>query len=1026
MRLTWKQVGKAIETFSLLVFFCLTTSVVAEETSKVDRRYEFDIPVQPLARSLNIVSDIANISFLFPYELVENLEVPRDIQGRYTVEQVLNLLLKGSNLEGELSNDRAFLIRPLTDKKDNNKHLGIDKMRSNKNFLAAAIAIIFGSSGVQAQDAATAQADSSFSVVLEEVVVTGVFKGTNQRSVSVAVSTVDEEELSEKIFVSSADILKDIPGVYVNAALGEIRNIVYSRGISANSSDGNNGYFYVNLQEDGLPVHNAIATNFGPDYFHRADIMTRRVEAVRGGSAAITGPNSPGGIFNYISKTGKSNPGTEISTRYGSEGGGSGNPYYRADFYTGGSFTDNIHYALGGFYRDGTGPRDPGYSMNRGGQIRANLVFDYDDGSFQLNYKNLNDHNLWDEFLPVNGIGAKPMNGFDYDSSVNPRRIPRTFSALDSNFAPGTADSKDKWDPAEGIHSTQTSYGFKWDHDMDDGWSLSNNFRMSKSESDWNSGAAIFAMSADYPNIYGNNSWGNGIVAIGENAADGSYTPYDGTISLKNQAGDELASIKAEDGTYTILSSTLPDDPNLPNGILVQTAYAPNPSSKETINQFSLTKELDNMSFTVGSFYGKSDVKWRSGEGGTGLSQFNAGREMLDISITRTDGTVQQVTDPDGFTGEGRIGAFTNFTAYAEQEQVSFFFGHDWTITEQLSLNWGVRHETIDIEGYNQFATQVSDKEGGADDDPNTLYDNQIQTLGAPQRYDVSLDYTSFSGALSYEWNDAQSTYIRFSEGDKAPALSTFMGTGGIEDYQLTPQTITQLELGHRIYGDNYSITLTPFYSELTNIGGFGSASQGKNVDGTTYTRASLLSAQETIGLEIESEYDLSDSLSLNWNATVQSSESTDNSYWDYGTANNAATGFDDDKVVSLSDGAAPNTPNFTSALTGNYTLDDWKLFATWRYMGERPISTQDQLQFEAFHTIDVGVNWTPNENWSVNLNVNNLLNEHGVMSWQGIGDFGALSRATDPKAGPTGDLRWSVVQQQPRLIFLTAKYKFN
>ena len=137
------ELSRVLDTCVFVVFCGWTTSVVAESTSKVDRRYECDIPVQPLARSLNIVSDIANISFVFPYELVENLEVPRESQGRYTVEQVLNLLLKGSNLEGELSNDRAFLIRPLTDKKDNNKHLGIDKMRSNKNFLAAAIDIIF-------------------------------------------------------------------------------------------------------------------------------------------------------------------------------------------------------------------------------------------------------------------------------------------------------------------------------------------------------------------------------------------------------------------------------------------------------------------------------------------------------------------------------------------------------------------------------------------------------------------------------------------------------------------------------------------------------------------------------------------------------------------------------------------------------------------------------------------------------------------------------------------------------------------
>ena len=46
--------------------------------------------------------------------------------------------------------------------------------------------------------------------------------------------------------------------MFVNSALGEIRNIVFSRGVSARSLEAAGGYFYVSLQEDGLPVEPAL------------------------------------------------------------------------------------------------------------------------------------------------------------------------------------------------------------------------------------------------------------------------------------------------------------------------------------------------------------------------------------------------------------------------------------------------------------------------------------------------------------------------------------------------------------------------------------------------------------------------------------------------------------------------------------------------------------------------------------------------------------------------------------------------
>ncbi len=67
------------------------------------------------------------------------------------------------------------------------------------------------------------------------------------------------------------------------------------------------------------------------------------MEAVRGGTASIVGANAPGGIFNYISKTGGQKFEGEFRAKLGLEGDGK-NPYYRADINFGGPLSNGWTY----------------------------------------------------------------------------------------------------------------------------------------------------------------------------------------------------------------------------------------------------------------------------------------------------------------------------------------------------------------------------------------------------------------------------------------------------------------------------------------------------------------------------------------------------------------------------------------------------------------------------------------------------------------------------------------------------------
>src|SRR4030095_16640106 len=122
----------------------------------------------------------------------------------------------------------------------------------------------------------------------QEVIVTGVFDKRTALQSSIAISTLKSDAISKLAPNSAADLLSYTPGVYVNSAVGEINNTVFSRGVNANqfSIAGGNGYYYVSLMEDGLPVSNLSSGNIVADYFYRADATLSRLESVRGGSAS--------------------------------------------------------------------------------------------------------------------------------------------------------------------------------------------------------------------------------------------------------------------------------------------------------------------------------------------------------------------------------------------------------------------------------------------------------------------------------------------------------------------------------------------------------------------------------------------------------------------------------------------------------------------------------------------------------------------------------------------------------------------
>jgi len=105
---------------------------------------------------------------------------------------------------------------------------------------------------------------------LGSVIVTGTFNKASRLASSIASSTLSQKDIQNSAALGTAELLSKVTGTFVDASAGSIYTRVYSRGISASAED-DIGWYYLSLQEDGLPITNYQTTYYGPDLFHRTE-----------------------------------------------------------------------------------------------------------------------------------------------------------------------------------------------------------------------------------------------------------------------------------------------------------------------------------------------------------------------------------------------------------------------------------------------------------------------------------------------------------------------------------------------------------------------------------------------------------------------------------------------------------------------------------------------------------------------------------------------------------------------------------
>lgn len=844
---------------------------------------------------------------------------------------------------------------------------------------------------------------------MDAVVVTGVFDERTKMESSVAITTISAESIQKLAPLSATDLLKDVPGIFVNSELGEIRNVVYSRGLSAGSEDAAAGYFYVSLQEDGLPVTAFTDTNYGPDYYYRLDNTMGRLEAVRGGSAAIVTSNGPGGVFNYISKTGGREFAGDVRVKYGLQG--DNQSYIRTDLNVGGPMGNRWFYNVGGFYRYDEGARNTGdYPLNQGGQIKANVLKENSKGYFKFYAKYLNDRNGWYEPVPaVNFRDPEVASGFTNRDAITP-------SDVDANYFFAPDGNVRSFNPSNLIHSQDFALGFDFVQEFGEGWSIRNNIKYSYKDTDWQSDASVYT--APLNDI-------SAIFLSGAATANVAPPPITGLNPLPLLIGGynfryadtgELAATMAFDlntGTIPIISNNMASDLVIP-----QLGLERQVEVNEIMDQITLSKKIDNMTFNLGGFFAYSDYSFFQVSPGLFWTTYEPRPRILTLDIDHAYGSNFQITDANGLARQGQL--FPS-SVNAEQTILAGYFNHNWEITEGLNLDWGVRYENINVQGTTRRRDGAASTDiGGLDNNSLTFYDNVVFEDDT-YNFDETLDIFSYSIGLNYLLSDGAAIFGRFTRGNRIPDLVLYSGIDSeFEEQNLDPrpQKITQAELGFKYNQGGLSLFVTPFYSLVEDIPDIQTLTDENNV---FYSSVPLFNSIETIGVELEGNYTPFDGFNIHLTTTLQQAKLRDFRQ----TLPNSPIRADDE-IVDFSNNDAPNTPNLMINLTPSYTVGRLNAFVSWQYMGERAANNPNAFTLPDYSVFNLGVNYNVLDNLNIQLNVNNVLESEGVISWFPPGLVFDRNLLTEDAVNAAGsDASLGIVPVIPRSFFLTVNYSF-
>ena len=625
-------------------------------------------------------------------------------------------------------------------------------------YLLSALALAV-SQGICAQETAEQPTQPQANKGLETIVVTGVPRRTTIMASSVSVSSVSLSEIEVATPRSTAEAFRIIPGVRSESTGGEGNANIAVRGLPVASG----GAKFLQLQEDGLPVMQFGDIAFGnADIFMRLDSTVQTVESVRGGSASTAASDAPGGIINLISKTGEEESGsvaTTIGLDYDS---------LRTDFEYGTYLTDSVRFHVGGFIRQGEGPREAGYTANKGGQIKANITKEFDAGYVRLYYKHLDDQSIGYLPMPMYSDGSS-IKGFDSQADTPHSAQFLSTTRLDGNNQISRGDMRN------GMNPQVDAVGFEAVFDLDNDWRIENRFRKSSV-----SGNFISLIPAEVGNA------SNIAASIAGTGATLSYA----TGGSKGQVfSDDLAMrIHTFDVTMNDFGSI--------------------------VNDLKLTKELGEETSLTFGYYASSQsisMSWLWNSYLMELKGDNAA--LLDVYAANGDSFSDSGLYAYGTPFWGNCCQRNYDTDYETRAPYIAFS----TKLGDVSIDASARYDSGEARG--TYAGAVTSTVDMNRDGAISIPEQNVAgiDISNPSIVNYDWNYTSYSVGANYQIDPSLATFARISQGGRANADRLLFGKvaadGSVADEDAVDE-VNQYEFGVKKRFDSLSVFATAFYAE--------------------------------------------------------------------------------------------------------------------------------------------------------------------------------------------------------------------
>ncbi|OZA17719.1 MAG: TonB-dependent receptor [Novosphingobium sp. 17-62-19] len=623
-----------------------------------------------------------------------------------------------------------------------------------------------------AQDSAQAPAaESEEPENQEQIVVTGSAREQRRFDVSYAVNALSQDDVLKLAPKNYAELLGNVPGIHIEATGGEVQNITRVRGIPTDRG-------YLIFQQDGLPLYHEIDGFFfnSGEGMNRFDLMTERVEVVRGGPAPIYASNAAA-IANNITVTGGEEPRGRAQVTLGDTG------LYRLDLMQSGKLAENTYFAIGGFLRQHDGYRDNGFPNDKGGQIRANLKHNLDNGFVKLSVTYVNDKNLFYLPIPVSdprnpSVSLNPFIDYFTGTMNSP-----SLRGLNISYRNGNGQTETlARDLANGRHMRFGNVGLEYQGDFG-GYLVSAKLGLTTGK---NSFDAFYSTT----NPVAGTSFANSYLAAA-NTAFGTATNPVTRIGY---------AIGGTNGATVY-------DPNSASGLVMSGQYrAVEAKFHSTQADLSVTKEFE-------TGFGKHDVKVGVYGSIYGTSAFLAYQDML-IEVAGKPRTLDLVAyNAAGqilgyVTDNGTLRATTTLTnGDSDGKVISLYANDTWEITPGLRLDAGIRKEWYELSGYTELtAGGINLGKPGtlADDNTRGFTGQRVTNLLKPTA-------TNWTVGLSYDFSPSFGAYGRVSNLQVPPGAGVTLNAVP----NIVKTQARQYEAGIKAdFGRSY-IYLTGFYTDF-------------------------------------------------------------------------------------------------------------------------------------------------------------------------------------------------------------------